>query len=100
MENERYGTRIITGRDGLRRVDCLCDCGRESNHSRRHLLAGKVKKCECESAVVGFMGVLLGNWRNDRKFKCIVCHQWSPLYFESAEKGVCGGSHGQNIHQK
>ena len=58
--------------------------------------AEKAKKCECESAVVGFMGVLLGNWRNDRKFKCTVCHQWSPLYFESVEKGVCGGSHGYN----
>jgi len=94
MTLTKHGTRTITSRVGLRRVKTLCDCGREDEFLYQHLIKGRVRKCECEKAVVGSLGVRLGVWRNDRKFKCHSCLKWRPLYYESSEQNICGSCHG------
>ncbi len=86
---ERFGTLEITGRVGIRRVITLCDCGQDSEHLYQHLRKGKVKQCSCHKAWMGALGVPVGVWRNGRKFKCVECREWQPLYYESRAEGVC-----------
>ena len=90
MVGERFGSMVITRRLEGGDVVYLCDCGRERVVSRNLLIGGGMKKCECVNAVKGAFDVPLGAWRNARKFKCIKCLKWQPLYYESRNtEGVC-----------
>jgi hypothetical protein len=92
MVGRKFGDWLVVQRADTRGSDirylCLCDCGLEGVFYKRHLRSGKVRSCECNKVTME-QGVPIGVWRNARKFKCVKCLKWCPLYYESRSEGVC-----------